>query len=1037
MSETLFTYYYHLDDKETEITSIRCYGINKHKQTVCLHIKDFTPWCYLELPSNIQWTVDKCQLLSSKLDELLRNKRPLKKQLIYKKKLYGYSLSKFPYLFMSFSNKGDIRALSYIVKKSISVAGIGYIKLKLHEEVDPILQMTSYNNINIGWIHFNAKNIVDECDKITNADIEYNVSFRKLKKSDIISEVYPKILAFDLEVNSTNVTAMPKASNSGDVIFQISCCLQHENIITKYLLSLGDPDCNTVGTDTIVLKFINESDLILGFTQLINDLNPNVICGYNIMGFDIPYLIDRANFNFVIGDFSKLGFHTTEKGIVKKIKWTSSAFKDQEFEYIEAEGRIFVDLLPLIKRDYKLDNYRLKTVSEMFIGDTKNDLSVSGIFKCYRMGIINDNGVYAKKAQIMMGKCGRYCVQDSLLCLKLMQKLDTWVGLCEMAKTCNTSIFALYTQGQQIKVFSQVYTYCLKNGIVVEKDGYIAEDNERYVGAYVFTPVPGLYDNVVPFDFMSLYPTTIIAYNIDYSTLVLDDTVPDRLCNVMKWEDHQNCSHDPKVIRKQTLTEYIKTEKTEISNLRAMRDKAANRSRKPEIIKEIDDRVLALKPYTDEKIALTKSISKNIICGERNYRFIKEPKGVIPIILQNLLDARKNTRKSIKENKVMIDNITDENQILYLMSLNNMLDKRQLSYKVSANSMYGSWGVRKGYLPFMPGAMVTTYMGRKNIERAAQMITNDYGGTLIYGDTDSNYVVFPELTSIKDTWEYAINVSEKISKTFPSPIYLEFEHAIYTQFFILTKKRYMYKSSDINGNVDDKIGKRGVLLARRDNSKFIKSLYESLINLIFLNTSYDDVTYHIVCELNKLFSKSIDNTQFIITKAVGDTNEFTVEPFINEKGIKKVKIGSYIVPFVSIDEDERITQLNKKNAVDTKEFYLKSLPAIVQLAEKMKQRGMRVENGSRVEYVILTNIDKNAKQYEKVESYEYYKKHCDVLKIDYFYYLKLMINPVDEVINVAFKGKKDFIKDQYLIRSNHLKTINEIKSMFAPLITYL
>ena len=51
---------------------------------------------------------------------------------------------------MSFSNKGDIRALSYIVKKSISVAGIGYIKLKLHEEVDPILQMTSYNNINIG-----------------------------------------------------------------------------------------------------------------------------------------------------------------------------------------------------------------------------------------------------------------------------------------------------------------------------------------------------------------------------------------------------------------------------------------------------------------------------------------------------------------------------------------------------------------------------------------------------------------------------------------------------------------------------------------------------------------------------------------------------------------------------------------------------------------------------------------------------------------------------------------------------------------------
>ena len=97
-----------------------------------------------------------------------------------------------------------------------------------------------------------------------------------------------------------------------------------------------------------------------------------------------------------------------------------------------------------------------------------------------------------------------------------------------MARTCNVPIFYLYTQGQQIKVFSQVYKYCMYNNIVVEKDGYKAQENEQYTGAYVIEPIPGAYDRVVPFDFSSLYPTTIIAFNIDYSTLVTDETIPDK-----------------------------------------------------------------------------------------------------------------------------------------------------------------------------------------------------------------------------------------------------------------------------------------------------------------------------------------------------------------------------------------------------------------------------------------------------------------------------------------------------------------------------
>ena len=67
----------------------------------------------------------------------------------------------------------------------------------------------------------------------------------------------------------------------------------------------------------------------------------------------------------------------------------------------------------------------------------------------------------------------------------LFEVLQTWVGLCEMAKVCNVPIFYLYTQGQQIKVYSQVYKKCMYENRVVERDGYVPKDDEFYTGAYV------------------------------------------------------------------------------------------------------------------------------------------------------------------------------------------------------------------------------------------------------------------------------------------------------------------------------------------------------------------------------------------------------------------------------------------------------------------------------------------------------------------------------------------------------------------------
>ena len=195
-----------------------------------------------------------------------------------------------------------------------------------------------------------------------------------------------------------------------------------------------------------------------------------------------------------------------------------------------------------------------------------------------------------------------------------------------------------------------------------------------------------------------------------------------------------NCQHDPKVIKYNELSKYIDGEKEIIKKLRDERDSKINKHIRQTFIDKINIKVEALKPYISERSDIKKTIPKNPMCEERHYRFLKEPKGVVPTILQNLLDARKNTRKQIKENQKLIKDIDDDKKIKDVDDLNKVLDKRQLAYKISANSMYGILGVKKGLLPFMPGAMVTTYMGRINIEKVANTITKKYGGKLVYGD---------------------------------------------------------------------------------------------------------------------------------------------------------------------------------------------------------------------------------------------------------------------------------------------------------------
>ena len=511
-----FPYSWNIDENEKEYTLMRVYGLNKQNESVLVIIDDFTPYIYLELPEYINWTNEKANRVVDKLGDIIKTK-PLKKRLVYKMKLYGANVDEkgnkktFPFLFLSFSSKNTIFYLERIIRKEVSIPGLGRFMFKMHEHnATPILQLIAVKKLSTSsWLLM--KGIKVKHDQISLCKHEYHVGYNYIKlDSELTLIPKPIVLSYDIEVNSTIAGSMPKPERLGDVIFQISCVLRREgdNDMKKYILTLGNPCQKTLGEDIIIIKFDTEFHLLSGFSKFIRDNDINVIIGYNIFGFDIDYMIKRTQKVVPCLEFTMQGYLKDVQAKEKTISWSSSAFKNQHFQFLDAEGRLFVDLLPLIRRDYKFSDFKLKTVSTHFLGESKDPLTAKGIFKCYRLGMKG-----GEKGDRALGICGKYCVQDSVLVMKIFEKIHSWIGLIEMAKIFNVPIFYLYSRGQQIKTFSQVYIYALSNNYVVEKDAYVTPEDENYLGAHVFDPVPGVYDKVVTMDFCLTGDTLITMSN--------------------------------------------------------------------------------------------------------------------------------------------------------------------------------------------------------------------------------------------------------------------------------------------------------------------------------------------------------------------------------------------------------------------------------------------------------------------------------------------------------------------------------------------
>ena len=318
-----------------------------------------------------------------------------------------------------------------------------------------------------------------------------------------ISEKYPQDeIKFDisqiklvtLDIETTAEKGFPDVESASEEILAITI----QDYTTKQITTWGVKPFVNKQKNVTYHHCPTEQHLLSSFIQYWMQDVPDVVTGWNIQLFDIPYICKRLN--RVLGE--KLMKRFSPWGLVTEGEIYLTGRKHAVFD---VGGVTQLDYLDLYKKfTYKAqESYRLDYIAEVELGQKKLDHSEFDTFKDF----------YTHGWQ----KFIEYNIVD----VELVDRLEDKMKLIELALTMAYDAKVNYADVfYQVRMWDNIiYNYLKRRDIVIPPKRQ-SDKNEKYAGAYVKEPIPGKYDWVVSFDLNSLYPHLIMQYNISPETLL-------------------------------------------------------------------------------------------------------------------------------------------------------------------------------------------------------------------------------------------------------------------------------------------------------------------------------------------------------------------------------------------------------------------------------------------------------------------------------------------------------------------------------------
>ena len=503
------------DEKINKSYCIYIFGVNDKAESICLKVTDFTPYIYVKIPSD--WDKNKCAMFVKNMRRGLGENGPslIGGRMMLKKEAYGFNNNKFTkFVRLTFKTYDAYRHCSNKLKYPIR--GYYGVKFGVYESsIDPMIVFIHLRDIKAsGWINVKKNDLSVPDKKFSRCQHNYITSWKKVNPDNENDTIPPFVtMSFDIEVFSFDYS-FPLPSCPQNFITQIGSSFQRfgdDDKFLKTVVVVGE--CDPIpGVHLIVCK--NEKSLIKKWVDLVAQMDPDQIIGYNIDDFDWTYIWERAVYTNTLEYITdKLPRLHHLVSTFKKDNLSSAAYGINTFNYITTPGVGQIDLLHWFRKNTKLSSYRLGAVSKEYLGDsdndTKNEIEINQIFDW------SGPEATPKERSIVAA----YCAQDTLLPLRLMENRCMFPNLVEMSRVTYVPFTWLITRGEQIKAYSQINKVLRQNDFVLP--GYIKGNAEQYEGATVLNCDRGMhFEPVSGLDFASLYPSIMIAWNMCPTTWV-------------------------------------------------------------------------------------------------------------------------------------------------------------------------------------------------------------------------------------------------------------------------------------------------------------------------------------------------------------------------------------------------------------------------------------------------------------------------------------------------------------------------------------
>lgn len=357
---------------------------------------------------------------------------------------------------------------------------------------------------------------------------------------------------------------------------------------------------------------------------------------------------------------------------------------------------------------------------------------------------------------------------------------------------------------------------------------------------------------------------------------------------------------------------------------------------------------------------LNMKLNEDYIITPNGDYFVSEKKrrGILPIILDELITARKRAKKDLRDE-------TDPFK-------RDVLNGRQLALKISANSVYGFTGATVGKLPCLAISSSVTAFGREMIMLTKNSVQDKYSkkngyehdSVVVYGDTDSVMVKFGS-SDLKEVMRLGTEAAEWVSTLFKHPINLEFEKA-YFPYLLINKKRYagLYWT---NPDKYDKLDQKGLASVRRDSCSLVSVVMNKVLRRILIDRDVEGALGFVRQTIDDILHNRVDISKLIISKTLAPN-------------------------------------------------YTNPQPHAVLAARMKKRDGMGPNVGDRVGYVITGGNDK---LYNRAEDPLYVLEHN--LQVDSKYYLQNQLqNPIISIIAPIIGDKQ--ANSMFVVKSIKINT---------------